>query len=59
MNIPNPFTPTFGLTPAVPVGREGVIQAFDDALRAGPGAPARALFVVGTRGVGKTVVLNE
>ncbi|GAA1472999.1 ATP-binding protein [Corynebacterium felinum] len=59
MSIPNPFTPTFGLTPAVPVGREGVIQAFDDALRAGPGAPARALFLVGTRGVGKTVVLNE
>lgn len=59
MSDPNPFTPTFGLTPVVPVGREEVIRAFEDALHAGPGAPARALFLVGTRGVGKTVVLNE
>ncbi len=34
-------------------------RLFNDALKAGPGAPARALFLVGTRGVGKTVVLNE
>ncbi|AKK04958.1 hypothetical protein CMUST_03070 [Corynebacterium mustelae] len=59
MKTSNPFTPTFGLTPAVPVGQDEVVEAFNDGLKAGPGAPARALFLVGTRGVDKTVVLNE
>ncbi|MDU0477980.1 ATP-binding protein [Staphylococcus chromogenes] len=55
----NPFTPTFGTSPSFPVGREEVVQDFRRSLQQGPGAPSRAMLIVGTRGVGKTVLLNE
>ncbi|MEJ6012565.1 ATP-binding protein [Corynebacterium sp. H127] len=55
----NPFTPTFGTSPSHPVGRQEVLVAFQSALDQGPGAPSRALLLIGTRGVGKTVLLNE
>lgn len=54
----NPFTPTFGTSPALLVGRGPVIQEFADALDDGPGAPGRALLLSGQRGVGKTALLN-
>ncbi|AKK03430.1 ATP-binding protein [Corynebacterium epidermidicanis] len=55
----NPFTPTFGTSPSHPVGREEIIADFRTSLHQGPGAPSRAMLLVGTRGVGKTVLLNE
>lgn len=54
----NPFTPTFGTSPALLVGRGPVIREFADALDDGPGAPGRALLLSGQRGVGKTALLN-
>lgn len=54
----NPFTPTFGTSPALLVGRGPVITEFADALDDGPGSPARALLLSGQRGVGKTALLN-
>lgn len=57
--VTNPFTPTFGTSPSLPVGREEIVADFTRSLRQGPGAPSRAMLIVGTRGVGKTVLLNE
>jgi hypothetical protein len=53
----NPFTPTFGVTPPMLVGRDEEISTFADALD-GPGAPGRAMLFTGARGSGKTVMLN-
>ncbi|WP_430336249.1 ATP-binding protein [Rhodococcus sp. ACT016] len=55
----NPFTPSFGVTPPLLVGRGDAIADFDDALDAGPGAFGRAALVTGQRGTGKTVLLNQ
>lgn len=55
----NPFTPSFGVTPPLLVGRDDVIEDFTDSLEGGPGSPARALLVTGARGAGKTVMLNR
>ena len=54
----NPFTPTFGVTPPLLVGRDDVLDDFRGALDEGPGAPGRAMLLTGVRGAGKTVVLN-
>jgi hypothetical protein len=54
----NPFEPTFGASPPVPAGRERQIADFVDALDDGPGAAGRATLYTGTRGSGKTVMLN-
>lgn len=54
----NPFTPTFGVTPPLLVGRDAQINAFRRALANGPGDPARATLLTGARGTGKTVLLN-
>ena len=54
----NPFTPTFGITPPLLVGRDGEIAAVRRALEAGPGDPARAVLLTGPSGTGKTVLLN-
>ena len=55
----NPFTPTFGVTPPLLVGREGdlrdVVASFDTSV----GDPFRAVKVHGLRGSGKTVFLNQ
>ena len=56
---PNPFRPSFGVTPPLLVGRDSEILAFGDALDAGPGALGRATLYTGVRGIGKTVMLNE
>ena len=55
----NPFTPTFGTSPPLLVGRDPLIEEFADALEDGPGAPGRATLYTGARGSGKTVLLNE
>ena len=58
-NYQSPFTPTFGTSPMTPVGRREIINEFRSALQSGPGMPGRAMLLAGTRGVGKTVLLNE
>ncbi|MDR1295328.1 MAG: ATP-binding protein [Bifidobacteriaceae bacterium] len=54
----NPFTPTFGITPPLLVGRDAEIAAVRRSLTRGPGDPARAVLLTGARGTGKTVLLN-
>ncbi len=55
----NPFTPTFGVSPPLLVGRADLLDDFVAALDDGPGAPGRATLYTGARGTGKTVMLNE
>ena len=55
----NPFSPSFGVTPRVLAGRDAALAAFEDSFGGGAGAPARTVLVVGSRGLGKTVMLNE
>jgi hypothetical protein len=55
----NPFHPSFGVSPPVLVGRDRVLEDFGLGLAEGPGALERASLVIGPRGIGKTVVLNE
>ncbi|WP_172191486.1 ATP-binding protein [Actinomyces faecalis] len=59
MIVSNPFSPTLGKTPPLLVGREDVLEEFDDALASGPGAHERVTVLTGMRGIGKTVMLNE
>lgn len=55
----NPFTPTFGVSPPLLVGRSDLLEDFTAALEDGPGAPGRVTLYTGARGTGKTVMLNE
>jgi len=54
----NPFTPSFGVSPPLLVGRDDVLDRFREALEDGPGSPGRATVYTGARGTGKTVMLN-
>jgi hypothetical protein len=56
--LKNPFRATFGVTPPLLVGRDELIEVFDQGLEDGPGADARTVLYTGARGVGKTVMLN-
>jgi len=56
--VTNPFTPTFGVTPPLLVGRGNVLDEFSLALDGGVGDPGRAMLLTGVRGAGKTVALN-
>lgn len=55
----NPFHPTFGRSPALVMGRESEVSQFELALAEGAGNPWRTALISGTRGIGKTVLLNE
>ena len=55
---PNPFTPTFGKRPHVLAGRNNLLQEIEYALRTGGGDPNLCSLFVGSRGVGKTVLLS-
>ncbi|HEX9683003.1 MAG TPA: ATP-binding protein [Acidimicrobiales bacterium] len=55
----NPFTPTFGVSPPLLVGRSDLLEDFVAAIEDGPGAPGRMSLYTGVRGTGKTVMLNE
>jgi hypothetical protein len=55
----NPFTPTFGVSPPLLVGRTELLEDFAAAIEDGPGAPGRMTLYTGARGTGKTVMLNE
>jgi hypothetical protein len=54
----NPFTPSFGAPPPLLVGRDGLLDLFEEALAEGPGSPGYATVYTGSRGIGKTVTLN-
>ena len=54
----DPFSPTFGTSPPLLVGRGEVIEEFGESLDSGPGAPGLATLLTGARGSGKTVLLN-
>lgn len=54
----NPFSPIFGGRPDFFFGRKEILARFDLALR-DPGSEDRALFITGTRGSGKTALLEQ
>ena len=56
---PNPFKPTVGKRPPMLIGRESVIEDFEEGLDNGAGAPGRLMLITGNRGCGKTVLLRE
>lgn len=55
----NPFKPTAGKMPPILVGRQNIIDDFQEALANGAGAPGRLMLIMGQRGYGKTVMLTE
>lgn len=56
---PNPFKPTAGKRPPILIGRESVLEDFEEGLDNGAGAPGRLMLITGNRGCGKTVLLRE
>jgi len=55
---PNPFTPSFGISPPILSGRAGVLGRVEAALAHGPRHPDFTMLATGSRGIGKTVLLN-
>ncbi len=54
----NPFTPVFGGKPTFFFGRNAILSRFDAAML-DPGSEDRALFITGSRGCGKTALLEQ
>ena len=54
----NPFSPIFGGKPDVFFGRERILNLFDYAM-IDTGSDDRAIFITGTRGSGKTALLEQ
>jgi chromosomal replication initiation ATPase DnaA len=54
----NPFKPSFGVVPSKIVGRDDMIFRYINSLNNPPGDPFRTTIFTGTRGMGKTVILN-
>ena len=54
----NPFSPIFGGKPDVFFGRENILKLFEYAML-DPGSDDRAIFITGTRGCGKTSLLEQ
>lgn len=54
----NPFSPIFGGKPDVFFGRDRILSLFDLAM-VDSGSDERALFITGTRGCGKTALLEQ
>ncbi|WP_420621153.1 ATP-binding protein [Candidatus Poriferisodalis sp.] len=54
----NPFAPTFGATPPMLAGRDGLLRDVLDALATGPTHPSYTSLLLGRRGSGKTVALE-
>lgn len=55
----NPFKPTAGKMPPILIGREQILNDFQEALTNGAGAPGRIMLITGQRGYGKTVLLTQ
>lgn len=58
ITIANPFRPSAGANPPELLGREDILDEFEESLISGPGSPSRLLRITGSRGTGKTVLLN-
>ena len=56
--LDNPFSPVFGGKPRLFFGRKRILSRFERALR-DEGSEYRALFVTGTRGSGKTALVEQ
>lgn len=54
----NPFSPIFGGKPGLFFGRKDILARFDAAML-NDGSEDRALFITGTRGSGKTALLEQ
>lgn len=61
MRVVNPYTPGFNQAPAVLAGRGDVIAAMEEAFEVAAldGRTPRPILLTGSRGVGKTVLLEE
>jgi hypothetical protein len=57
--VQNPFKPSFGSIPPVLIGRDDILDDFQDGLHGGVGDPYRSMLFTGARGVGKSVMLTE
>ncbi len=57
--VANPFKPTAGKMPPILIGRQNIIDDFQEALTNGAGAPGRLMLIMGQCGYGKTVMLTE
>lgn len=44
---PNPFKPTAGKRPPILIGRESVVEDFEEGLDNGAGAPGRLMLITG------------
>lgn len=47
---PNPFKPTAGKRPPMLIGRESVVEDFEEGLDNGAGAPGGLMLITGNRG---------
>ena len=54
----NPFTPSFGVVPAIMAGREQLLAEMRAAFEEGVGNPNLSTILVGARGTGKTALLS-
>lgn len=54
----NPFTPTFGVVPAIMAGREHLLAEMRRAFEEGVGNPNLSTIIIGARGTGKTALLS-
>ena len=58
--LANPYAPGAGYPPPELAGRDGILDEAGLAIKMSrAGKPARSVMLVGLRGVGKTVLLNE
>ena len=55
----NPFSPTFGHPPSHLVGRDKLLEHLGSGLQTGPQDPRWKSILLGVRGSGKTVIVNE
>ena len=53
-----PYTPGFGRRPPVVAGRDALVDDMARVLEAGPGHPRFCRALIGSRGTGKTVLLD-
>ncbi len=55
----NPFTPDFGQSPTLLIGRDALLARVGTSLSSGPRHPGFTTLLLGPRGSGKTAVLNS